>query len=117
MPYFPFSESIAAGATVNALRDWNMRYPPVPCMIEIMLGTSAAGLVYSLTTGPESIVQSDRPVGIGLAAGTLPARQNFEPIVDEVPQGQEISLPVRNTSGGALTINGVAIMTFLKGGR
>jgi len=77
-----------------------------------MVGTSAVGVVMNLTTGPESIVQAESPVGIGFAAGTLPARLNMEPIVDNVPKGQEIVLTLRNTTGGTLTVNGWAILTY-----
>jgi len=114
MPYFPFVTAIAAGATAFPLATWQYRYPPSQGVIEICLGTSAVGIVMNLTTGPESIVQAESPVGIGLAAGTLPSRLNFETIVDDVFPGQEIVLSLRNTTGGALTVNGWVTLTFKK---
>ena len=112
MPLFTFVTAILAGATSFPLANWQFRYPPVDSLLEVMLGTSAVGVVMNLTTGPESIVQAESPVGIGFAAGTLPARINNEPIVDMVPKGQEIVLSLRNTTGGTLTVNGVVVLTY-----
>lgn len=112
MPQFNFSQSIAAGGTATPLGSWQYRFPPKPALLELLVNASAAGLVMNLTTGAESIVQSESPVSGGGAAGTLPARLNTEPIVDKVDAGEEIVLSVRNPTGGAITINGVAVMTY-----
>ena len=112
MPHFNFVTLVAAGATANPLSNWQYRFPPKSALLEILLGTSAVGMVMNLTTGAESIVQSESPIGTGFAAGTLPARLNMEPIVDMVDGGEEIVLTCRNTTAGALTVNGVAIMTY-----
>jgi hypothetical protein len=42
----------------------------------------------------------------------MPSRLNAEPAVDMVDPGDEIVLTVRNTSGGAVTVNGVAVLTY-----
>lgn len=112
MPQFNFSTSIAAGATATPLGSWQFRFPPKASLLEILVNASAAGLVMNLTTGAESIVQAESPVSGGGAAGTLPARLNTEPIVDKVDPGEEIVLTVRNPTGGAITLNGVAILTY-----
>lgn len=112
MPQFNFSTSIAAGATATPLSTWQFRFPPKPSLLELMINASAAGLVCNLTTGAESIVQAESPVSGGGAAGTLPARLSTEPIVDKVDAGEEIVLTVRNPTGGAITLNGVAVLTY-----
>lgn len=112
MPWFSFVTSVGAGATAFPLSTWQYRYPPFKALLELCLGTSAVGVVMNLTTGPESIVQAESPVGIGYAAGTLPARLNMEVISDTVEPGQEIVLSLRNTTGGALTVNGWATLTW-----
>ena len=112
MPQRNFTASVAAGATYNPLSDWQFRFPPKPGLLEIMVNGTAVGCVMVLTTGPESIVQAESPVSAGGTAGVLPARLNTEPIVDKVNAGEETVLTIRNTSGGAVTINGVAILTY-----
>ena len=112
MPQFNFSTSIAAGATSTPLSTWQFRFPPKPSLLELMINASAAGLVCNLTTGAESIVQAESPVSGGGTAGTLPARLSTEPIVDKVDAGEEIVLTVRNPTGGAITLNGVAVLTY-----
>ena len=112
MPQFNFSASIAAGATSTPLSTWQFRFPPRKSLFELLINASAVGLVCNLTTGAESIVQAESPVSAGGTAGVLPARLSTEPIVDKVDPGEEIVLTVRNTSGGAVTLNGVAVLTY-----
>ena len=112
MPQFNFTTAIAAGATATPLANWQFRFPPKSSLLELLVNASAAGLVMNLTTGSESIVQAESPVSGGGAAGTLPARLSTEPIVDKVDPGEEIVLTVRNPTAGAITLNGVAILTY-----
>lgn len=112
MPQFNFSTSIAAGATSLPLSSWQFRFPPKTSLLELMVNATAVGCVMNLTTGAESIVQAESPVAAGGTAGVLPAKLNNEPIVDKVDPGEEIVLTIRNTSGGAITVNGVAILTY-----
>jgi hypothetical protein len=112
MPQFNFSASVGAGLTAFPLATWQFRFPPKKSLLELLVNGSAAGLVMNLTTGAESIVQSESPISGGGTAGTLPARLNTEPIVDAVDPGEEIVLSVRNPTGGAITVNVVAILTY-----
>lgn len=112
MPQFNFSVAIGAGATATPLSPWQFRFPPQKALLELMVNATAVGVVMNLTTGAESIVQSESPVAAGGTAGVLPARLNTEPIVDKVDPGEEIVLSLRNTSGGSITVNGVAVMTY-----
>jgi len=112
MPMFTFTQSIAAGAAAQPLSGWNYRFPPKNALFELLINATLTGVVQNVTTGPESIVQSDSPVSGGGVAGTLPSRLTTEPIVDMVNAGEELVLNLRNTSGGAITVNGVAIITY-----
>lgn len=112
MPQFNFSSSVAAGATALPLQNWQFRFPPKTSLLELLVNATAVGVVMNLTTGSESIVQAESPVPAGGTAGVLPARLNVEPIVDKVDPGEEIVLTLRNTSGGAITVNVVAILTY-----
>jgi hypothetical protein len=109
---FTFSTAIGAGATAQPLSSWNYRFPPKNALFELLLNATATGVVQNVTTGPESIVQSESPVSAGGTAGVLPARLSTEPIVDMVGAGEELVLNLRNTSAGSITVNGVAIITY-----
>lgn len=112
MPQFNFSTAITAGSTATPLSSWQFRFPPKGALLELMVNATAVGIVMNLTTGAESIVQSESPVAAGGTAGVLPARLGTEPIVDKVDPGEEIVLSLRNTSGGTVTVNGVAVLTY-----
>lgn len=112
MPQFNFSASVAGGASALPLSTWQFRFPPKPSLLELMVNATAVGCVMNLTTGAESIVQAESPVAAGGTAGVLPSRLGTEPIVDKVEPGEEIVLTIRNTTGGAITVNGVAILTY-----
>lgn len=112
MPMFTFVTSVPAGQTAQPLSGWNYRFPPQNALLELLVNTTATGVVMNVTTGPESIVQAESPVSAGGTAGTLPARLTVEPIVDMVNKGEEIVLNLRNTTAGALTVNGIAIITY-----
>lgn len=114
MPMFPFTASVAAGATYLPLSTWQFRFPPQDGLLEVLVNATAVGVVQNLTTGPESIVQSECPVQAGGTAGVIPARLTCEPIVDKVMKGEEIVHTFRNTTAGAITVNGVAILTYGK---
>lgn len=111
-PLFAASASIAAGATATPLSSWQFRQPNFPGTLEILVNGTATGLVHALTTGSESIVQSDTPISGGGTAGTFPARLNTEAIIDGVLPGEEIVHTIRNTTAGALTYNAVYVLTL-----
>lgn len=112
MPQFNFSVSVAAGATAFPLSTWQYRFPPRMALLELLINAAATGVVMNLTTGAESIVQSESPVSAGGTAGVLPARLGTEPVADKVDPGEEIVLSVRNTTAGPIVVNGVAVMTY-----
>lgn len=113
MPLFTFTQSVGAGATYLPLNTWQFRQPARKAILEIMVNATAVGCVQNLTSGAESIVQAECPVQAGGAAGVMPSRLNNEPAVDKVDPGDELVLTIRNTSGGAVTVNGVAILTYV----
>jgi len=112
MPQFNYSASVAAGAVALPLSTWQFRFPPKASLLELLVNATAAGLVMNLTTGAESIVQAESAVQAGGTAGVLPSRLNCEPITDKVDPGEELVLTIRNPTGGAITVNAVAILTY-----
>lgn len=112
MPLFTFTQSVAGGATYLPLSNWQFRQPARKAILEVFVNATAVGCVQNLTSGAESIVQAECPVQAGGAAGVMPARLNNEPAVDMVDPGDELVLTIRNTTGGAITVNGVAVLTY-----
>ena len=112
MPMFPFSAAVGGGLTYLPLATWQFRQPARKAILEVFVNATAAGCVQNLTTGSESIVQAETPVSAGGAAGVLPARLNNEPAVDQVDPGDELVLTIRNTTGGVITVNGIAVLTY-----
>lgn len=112
MPMLTVSQSIAASGQLNVLDNWNYEFPPKDALFEVLVNGSAVGLTMNLTTGAESIVPAGSPVSSGGTAGVLPARLNVEPIVDMVAAGEKLVLLINNTTGGAITVNVVAILTY-----
>lgn len=119
MPMFTFTQAVLTGAiytpfTPAAAPAWQYRQPARKALLEVMVNATAVGCVQNLTTGSESIVQAECPVSAGGTAGVIPARLNTEPAVDEVEGGDELVLTIRNTTGGTITVNGVAVLTYIK---
>lgn len=111
MPGFGGSLSIGAGATADLLnttsgilRPWKYNRAPYNGMCELMLRTTAVGVNYQVTSGSDEIVQQS-PVQSGGTAGVTPSRLNTEPVTFLANQGDVISIPVTNTTAGALTVD------------
>jgi hypothetical protein len=111
MPQITVLRSIASGASVNLFENWQYEYPPKASLLEVLISAEVAGFVMSLTTGTESIVQPESPVGLG-ALDTLPAPQDFQAIIDKVDPGERLVLTVRNTTGAAKQVQMVANLNF-----
>lgn len=112
----PFSSSIAAGATFNPLTDWQYETPMEDCDIELIQRATATGLVGTLTSGGDTVLQ-EAPVPAGGTAGQTPARINVEPVVGHGHAGQKIRLAYRNPTAGAITIDGIIIVSPKRMGR
>lgn len=113
MPYFGATASLAAGAIATPLTNWQYRQPNFPGTLEMSCNATAVGLVHSLTTGSESIIQPETPVSAGGTIGVLPSRLNSEFIVDGILPGEEIVHTIRNTTAGAVTYNAVYVLTLV----
>jgi hypothetical protein len=111
MPFYAQTASIPAGGTAYPLANWQFRQPNFPAVLEILVNATATGIVHTLTTGAESIVQGDTPCSAGGTSGVMPARINTEAIVDGILAGEEIVHSLRNTTAGAIVYNAVYVLT------
>jgi hypothetical protein len=105
MAVFTWSQSIAAGATFAPLLGTNYQYVPRPGIVKYLHRATAVGLVATIKSGSDELMQ-ESPVPAGGTAGVTPSEFNVPPIVDRVAAGDQQIVTYRNTSGAAITVDG-----------
>lgn len=105
MPSLTWSTSVAAGGTFNPLDGWQYEYIPVGARLQLLHRATAVGLVCTFTSGADTL-QEEAPVPAGGTAGVIPSQLDVPPIVDDVAAGDRIKIRYRNTTGGAITVDG-----------
>lgn len=112
MPSFPFTQSVAAGATYLPLDGWQYEYLPYPARVEIGINATAVGVVATISSGSDTLME-EAPVQAGGVAGVIPSPLNTPFMTDDAAGGDRLKIRVRNTSGGAITVNGTINITRL----
>lgn len=114
MPTFTWTQSIPAGATFDPIdaAGWMYRYLPYPAVIEVIDNAGAVGVVKAVTFGSDTI-QQESPVTAGGVTGVIPSRLNVEPITEKGAASDLLRVVYRNTSGGAVVVNGIIQLTRL----
>lgn len=105
MSAFTWTQSVMAGATFDPLDGWNYQYVPAPGVIKILHNATASGMVATITSGTDQLLQ-EAPVPAGGTAAVLPSAFSVPAIVDAVAPNDRVSIRYRNTSGAAITVNG-----------
>jgi len=106
MPSFIFTQSIAAGATFNPLVAWQYQYLPWPAEVTVLSRATAVGMVQVFTSGSETIVE-ESPTQAGGTTGVTPSPLNTPVQGWHAAAGDLLKLNYRNTSGGAVIIDGI----------
>jgi hypothetical protein len=106
MPSFVWSQSIAAGATFNPIDGWNYEFVPMRGIVKYLHRATAVGLVATITSGSDQLMQ-EAPVPAGGTAGQTPSEFNVAPITDGVNPGDRQAVRYRNPTGGAITVDGI----------
>lgn len=108
MPSLSFSRSVGAGATDFPLASlaWAFEVVPYPAAVRVMLRTTATGVVAKIRSGSEE-VQDETPIQSGGTAGVTPSPLNTTPTEFVAPAGDRLAIAIRNTTAGALTVDGL----------
>jgi len=106
MPSFIFSQSVAAGATFEPLTGWQYQYLPWPAEVNVLSRATAIAMVQVYTSGSETIVE-ESPVQAGGTAGVTPSSLNTPIQGWHAAAGDLLKLRYRNTSGAAITVDGI----------
>lgn len=106
MPSLTWSQSIAAGATFNPLTGWAYEFAGRPGVVKYLHRATAVGLVATIRSGSDELLQ-EAPVPAGGTAGQTPSAFNVEPIIDRVAAGDRQAVNYRNPTGGAITVDGI----------
>jgi len=106
MPSFIFTQSVAAGATFRPLEGWQYQYLPWPAEVTVLARATAVGMVNVYTSGSETIVE-ESPTQAGGTTGVTPSPLNTPAQGWHAAAGDLLKLAYRNTSGGAVIVDGI----------
>jgi len=106
MPSFTFTSSVAAGATYRPLEGWQYQYLPWAAEVTVLARATAVAMVQVYTSGSETIVE-ESPTQAGGTSGVTPSALNTPVQGWHAAGGDLIKLQYRNTSGGAIIVDGI----------
>lgn len=108
MASISFSRSVGAGSTDFPLAAlaWTFEQLPYPAAVRVFLRTTATGVLARIRAGSEE-VQDETPVQAGGTAGVTPSALNTTPTEFVAGAGDRLAVAIRNTTGGALTVDGL----------
>jgi len=112
---FPWTSAILAGATFNPLTDWQYETPDFPGMIEVLSRATAAGLLVTISSAGETLMQ-EGPVKAGGTANVTPSDFDVKAVIGKAAPNQKIRIGYRNPTAGTITVDGIITLTPLGGG-
>jgi hypothetical protein len=104
-----WSSSVAAGAIFLPLDGWQFEFAPFGGAIEVITDATAVGMVCTLTNAGNTIVE-ESPIKAGGTAGVIPSALNTAVYVGGIAKGDRLKIKVRNTTGAAVTSNGICTL-------
>ena len=109
MPQFSFSTAMTANQLgLNPLSGWQYEYLPWPASIILLVRATDNNERLTIYSGSETI-QERSPVQGGGTAGVTPTEFTTAPLSFLAAAGDRLKLLLDNTTGGALTVDGVII--------
>lgn len=112
MPQQSFSRSIAATSSDFPLTGTTYEFLPWPAHVRVMQKTTAVGVTQQIFSGSESVMD-ESPITVLATAGVTPNELNVHPFDFDAPAGDRLRIVNKNTTGGALTVDSVVIVTPL----
>jgi len=112
MPSFTFSFDVPAGGTHRPLDGWQYEYLPWPAEVTVLARGEGVDMVQTYTSGSETIVE-ESPVQAGGTIGVTPSPLNTPVQGWHAAAGDRLKLSYRNTTAGALFIDGIIEVTPL----
>jgi hypothetical protein len=109
MPQLTFTQSVAAGATYEPLLGWQYEYLPFPASVDIGINAAAVGVVATVSSGSDTL-QEESPVQAGGVSGVIPSPLNTPYLNDMAAAGDRLKIRFRNTTVGAVIVNGICIL-------
>lgn len=109
-----WTQAIVAGALFFPLDNWQQEFPESDVMVELISRATAVGMVQTLTSGTDTLLE-ESPVQAGGTAGTTPSRLNTEPFISKSKGGRRLKHKYRNPTGGTITVDGIVTITPLRG--
>jgi len=112
MPSFYFSQLMGASGSATPLDGWQYIYLPWPAEVKILMRSTAVGVVQTVTSGSETIVE-ESPVQAGGTIGVTPSPLNTPVIGWLGAAGDLLKIRLRETIAGTPTVDGVIEVTPL----
>jgi len=106
---FTWSSSVPAGAIYLPLDGWQYEFAPFNGAIEVIADATAIGMVLTLTSAGDTIVE-ESPIKAGGVSGVIPSALNTPVYVGAIKKSERLKVKIRNTSGGAVITNGIATL-------
>jgi hypothetical protein len=106
MPQFQTVTVMTANGTATPLTGWQYEYLPWPAYVEIGLNATTAGVVATVTSGSDTLMESSN-LQTGATAGVIPSPLNVPYLTDQAAAGDRMKVLLRETLGGTPTVNGI----------
>jgi len=106
MPTFRFTILFVASTTRNPLTGWQYEYLPWPAKVTVLIRSTTAGNVNTITSGSETIVE-ESPVQAGGTIGVTPSPLNTAADSWIGAAGDRLKINIREILAGTPTVDGV----------
>ena len=106
MPSFYFSTLMTANGVAEPLTGWQYIYLPWPAEVQVLMRSTLANVVQTISSGSETIVE-ESPVQAGGTIGVTPSALGTPVVGWHAAAGDLLKIRLRETAAGTPTIDGV----------
>lgn len=116
MPQFQFLQVMTANGQATPLTGWQYEYVPWPFFVEIGLNATTNGVVATVTSGSDTLMEQSQVQG-GATAGVIPSPLNVPYLTDYGAMGDRLKILLRETLAGTPSVNGIVKLSPVGRGR